>query len=135
MFDGPMLAAIVAVLALLLNIGMSIRGGAWGMGDRLSAMEGRIMTVITENRTSVDANFQKLKEEFDNKIEDMQRHIHGIETWSRDEFIRAKTFEAVLSRVETILDRLDVKLDAVQAEQTRLATNLAQQTNQIRPPQ
>lgn len=135
--DASTVAAIVAVAALLLNIYLSVRGGAWGMSDRLSKMEGRIMGAVSQHKTSLDESLGEVRKECDDKVEiaerrfgetvaAMQNKIHEFETWTRDTFVRRGSFAEAVGRLESTIgerdqrfekrfDRFEEKLDEIVA--------------------
>lgn len=116
------IAAIVAVAALLLNIFLSVRGGAWGLADRLSAMEQRIMGAVVEHKSSLDETVEQMRQECDEKVDQserrfgetitaMQNKIHEFEKWTRDTFVRRESFGEALTRFETGVTERDQRFD------------------------
>lgn len=135
--DASTVAAIVAVAALLINVGLSVKGGAWRLADRLSSMEQRIMGAVSEHKNSLDDTVDQMRQECDEKVNKseqrfgetvraMQTKIHEFETWTRDTFVRRDSFGEALHRFEAGIaerdqrfdkrfDRLEAKLDEMTA--------------------
>jgi hypothetical protein len=120
--EASTIAAIVAVAALLLNIVLSVRGGAWGMSDRLSTMESRIMAAVADHKSALDATVETLRKECDEKVKQsehrfgetiaaMQAKIHTFETWTRDTFVRRGSFSEVVTRMEASIAERDGRFD------------------------
>jgi hypothetical protein len=138
--DGSTIAAIVASAALVLNIILSVRGGAWGLSDRLSSMEQRIMGAVVKHKTSLDDTVDQMRQECDEKVElaerrfgetvtAMQNKIHEFETWTRDTFVRRGSLGEAVTRLEQSVadrdirlekrfDRLEAKFDAIMASKS-----------------
>ena len=115
-------AAIVAVAALLINVLLSVKGGAWGLADRLSAMEQRIMAAVVEHKDSLDQTVEQMRQECDEKVDKaerrfgetinaMQNKIHEFEKWTRDTFVRRESFGEALNRFELGVTERDQRLD------------------------
>ena len=67
-------------------------------------------------------NMDRIRREFGETVSAMQTKIHEFETWSRDEFMRKQSFEAIIvrsekaqevrdERLERRLERIEKKLD------------------------
>jgi len=60
----------------------------------------------------------RVRREIGGTLTAMQTKIHEFETWSRDEFVRKQSLEALLSRTEKAQeardDRLDKRLDRIE---------------------
>lgn len=120
--DVSTIAAIVAVGALVLNIVLSVRGGAWGMSDRLASMEQRIMGAVSEHKSALDLSVDVIRKECDEKVEiserrfgetisAMQAKIHEFETWTRDTFVRRDSFSQAIVRMENGVAERDLRFD------------------------
>lgn len=59
---------------------------------------------------SVEAR-DRLRRDFGETVSAMQHKIHELETWSRDEFVRKKSFEDVIGRIEKGMEQRDERLD------------------------
>lgn len=105
------IVALVAVATLLLNVVIAVKGGAWGLSDRLAAMESRLANTMAAHRTEIDSAFETMRRETGETAAALRTKIHEIETWARDEFVRKNSFENALSRIEKSVDRLSEKLD------------------------
>lgn len=69
-----------------------------------------IEKIATLRQDSADAR-DRMRREFGETVSAMQHKIHDMETWSRDEFVRKKSFEEFLSRMEKAQEQRDERLD------------------------
>ncbi len=114
-------AAAVGALSLLLHFVIVLRSGAWGMSDRLGEMEKRLLQVIAEHNRDGDAKIDRAENNFGESLNAIRTHVHKIETWARDEFVRRSSFETALDRIEKLFERSDQKLTDVQQVQSKMA--------------
>lgn len=66
--------------------------------------------IIELRQDSAEAR-DRLRREFGETVSAMQHKIHDLETWSRDEFVRKKSFEEFLTRMEKAQEQRDERLD------------------------
>lgn len=52
-----------------------------------------------------------VRRDFGQTVEAIRTKVHEFETWSRDEFVRKKSFEEILARHERLLEQRDDRLD------------------------
>lgn len=89
----------------------------------LSNMEMGLRKAINDSRDEIEEKQQVMAREFGETVKALKEHVHHIETWARDEFVRKGSFEQALGRMERTLesrfadivksvDRLTEKIDS-----------------------
>ncbi|MCW5693309.1 MAG: hypothetical protein KIT48_13190 [Pseudolabrys sp.] len=115
-------ALLIAASGLGLNILLAVRSGQWGLSDRLSSMEGKIMAAVKEHRDAVDTAVDKsraelnekaetIRREFGETIKALQAKISDFEKWTRDTFVRRDSFLKVTDEVKQALTDRDASAD------------------------
>lgn len=132
-------ALLIAACGLGLNIILAVRSGQWGLSDRLSSMEGKIMAAVKEHRDAVDMavdksraelteQTDKIKREFGETIKAMQSQISDFEKWTRDTFVRRDSFLKVTDEVKAALanrdDSTDKRFDRLEDKIDKLTDHL-----------
>ncbi len=135
--------AIIGAISGVISAGISFAGFWLVLGGRLTAAEKdakSALQVAAEVEESVSALVKQINDlekdlievadrvrrEFGETVNAMQKKIHEFETWARDEFVRKQSLEALMTRTEKAqelrddrlekrLDRIEKKLDDVSA--------------------
>jgi len=126
------IGGLSGLAAVVLNIVVALRGGAWGMADRLGKMEARLMAMIVENKQEAEERGDKRHLEIDRRLEThehdigeglraLQQKIHEVEKWSRDEFVRRDDFQDAIRRIETVATGTSSKIDTMQTLMVKIA--------------
>jgi hypothetical protein len=100
--------------------------------EDLAALERRLTAVIDQKERDGVARAEVLRQ----ADEAMARHlgeignalrtkIHDFETWSRDEFVRKGSFELVVGRLETKMENIGSKIEAMPKMVVELARQIA----------
>ena len=121
--DTGTAAMIVAGLGLVLNLVVAAKSAQWGLPDRLSKMEGRIMGAVEGHRTAADQAIDKcrdemvtradtIRREFGETVSAMQSKISEFEKWTRDTFVRRDSFLTVTDEVKAALSERSVSVDS-----------------------
>lgn len=102
------------LLTVGVNISMFIWSGAWGLSDKLSKMENRMMERIEAHRVSTTTEIEQQQNKVVQVERDLVQKIHSLETWARDAFVSNTLFTETFRRFEKVLDRIDRKIDHLQ---------------------
>lgn len=126
-------AVLIAALALVVNIFIGVRNGQWGLPDRLSQMEARLMKAVAGNKDALDEEVDKIvskldqrdgtiRREFGETVRAMQQKISDLEKYVRDTFVPKKDFFQATADIKDALkersttsdkrfDRIEDKID------------------------
>jgi hypothetical protein len=143
--ENGTVALLIAAGALCLNLFLALKGGAWGMSDRLTQMETRIMAAVAAHKTSMDTEVDAVRAEmraavaqcdgirgelraaietterrFGETVEAVRKHVGQIEIYIRDHYVRRESFLAYIQEtrdvVKTTADRIENRLERMETK-------------------
>ena len=103
--------ALVACLALLLNVGLTIYSGGWNLSNKIADMEGRLRRDLNELKTELETRQDATARNNGEGLSALRQKMHEVEIWVRDTFVRRDSFLAVISEVKTGLNDLGTRLE------------------------
>lgn len=128
------LVLIVGTLGFVLNIVVLSIGGTW----KLSRVEASIRQSVSDHRKEIDTEIMGVRKDFSDDLTVMRREfgetgaairakINEVELFMRDEFVRKRSFEAVLNEVRGDIkgmgDKLEARLLRMEGKIDRAASN------------
>ena len=110
--------AIIALVALGLNVVVALVGMTWGLGKIKDA----IRNEIEQHREKFDQELDMIGRNFGETASALREKIREIELYCRDTFVRRESFSEVITklssdinllatRIETRLVRMEEKID------------------------
>lgn len=118
-------STIVTIVGILVTAAGMLITGTW----RLRSAVAELKDAIAKARDEVEAKQEKVAHDFGETVRALKEHvnqsnrlltehIHKVETWVRDEFVRNEPFGAVTTRIERAVsdqfDKLDARLDRME---------------------
>jgi exonuclease VII small subunit len=97
---------LVVVTRALSKVELSLRAA-------IVASKDEVEEKIAELRREFEAKADRQSREFGETIRALKEHVHRIETWARDEFVRKASFEGAVSRIERSIERMEKKIDKI----------------------
>lgn len=99
---------MVGAFGFLINIVVLAGGGVW----KLSRVEASIRESMSDHREDMDKELGTVRREFGEVATALRQKIHEVETWSRDEFVRKKSFDVVIDGLRGDLKSIGDKIEA-----------------------
>lgn len=120
--DNGTIAVIVAALALIFNISLTLYSGGWNLSNKMADMEARLRVAITAAKTELELRQDATARDNGEGLAALRQKTHEVEIWARDTFVRRDSFLAVIAevkqgfgvlgdRIENRLERMESKID------------------------
>lgn len=120
------LQIVLALLALVFNAGVTVVGVTWFIANRLNEQEQRFSQGLSAHQLADQVEFaairaeivesgDKIRREFGETSAALRAKIHEFETWSRDEFLRKKSFYEVTKEMGQDIKRLLRQVTSIEA--------------------
>jgi hypothetical protein len=129
--DTAAIAAIIAALALVMNLVAHFLSGGWKLGQRLQEMEAGLRKAISEAKLEIELRQDDLRREVGETVAAVRQKIHEVELYSSHNYIRRESFNQVKaelsaeikevkaelsSEIKGVSDKLDLRLDRKRSE-------------------
>lgn len=99
---------LIVVGAFIVNLVACTVHATWA----LSRIETALRKEIQTSRDETDDRIERQGRQFGEIIAALRQKITEVELYIRDNFVRKPSFEAVMARIEKILERLEEKIDS-----------------------
>lgn len=113
--DPATIAAVIAAMALVMNVITNFLGGSWKLGQRLTDMETGLRKAISEAKLEIEVRQEDLRRELGETVAAVRQKIHDVELFAANNYVRRESFYQVKaelsSEIKVLGDRIDARME------------------------
>ncbi len=116
--DASTVAAVVAMIALVLNLLVQVTGGGWKLGQRLADLEANLRKALMEATQEIEVRQDTMLRQMGETVAAVRQKIHDVELDAAKHYIRRDSFFAVKAElsgeIKVMSDRLEARMERLE---------------------